>query len=54
MKWQGHYDVRRAEGQMTLAKQARTLPLAIVNVSFTTKMQSVHTFYTEACGLWAQ
>lgn len=32
MKCQGHCDVRGAEGQMTLAKQARTLALAIADV----------------------
>lgn len=53
MKCQGHCDVRGAEGQMTLAKQARTLPLAIANVSFTTKTESVRSFYAKACGPWA-
>lgn len=48
MKCQGHCDVKRTQIQMTLAKQARTLPAAIANVS-TTKMQNVYTFYT---GLW--
>ena len=53
MKCRGHCDVRGAEGQMTLAKQARTLALAIADVSFTTKTQSVHSFHVKACGPWA-
>ena len=49
MNYQGHCDVKGAQIQLTLAKQARTLPLATAKIS-TTKMQNVYTFYTEACG----